>query len=47
MLATLGKLMEAIMATRLAYLTEVHRLLPNNHFGARKQKLIVLAISYL
>ena len=47
LLATLGKIMEAIMATRLAYLTEVHRLLPNNHFGARKQKSTVLAISYL
>ncbi|KAG9801086.1 hypothetical protein KCU95_g30, partial [Aureobasidium melanogenum] len=35
------------MATRLAYLTEVHKLLPNNHFGARKQKSTVLAISYL
>ena len=47
LLATLGKIMEAVMATRLAYLTEVHRLLPNNHFGARKQKSTVLAISYL
>jgi hypothetical protein len=25
----------------------VHKLLPNNHFGVRKQKLTVLAISYL
>ena len=47
LLATLGKIIEAIMAIRLVYLTEVHRLLPNNHFGARKQKLTVLAISYL
>jgi hypothetical protein len=47
LLATLGKVIEAVMATRLAYLTEVHKLLPNNHFGARKQKSTVLAISYL
>jgi ribonuclease HI len=47
LLATLGKVMEAVMATRIAYLTEVHKLLPNNHFGARKQKSTVLAISYL
>ena len=47
LLATLGKIMEAVMAARIAYLTEVHKLLPNNHFGARKQKSTVLAISYL
>lgn len=47
LLVTLGKVMEAVMATRIAYLTEVHKLLPNNHFGARKQKSTVLAISYL
>jgi hypothetical protein len=47
LLVTLGKIMEAIMATRLTYLIEVHKLLPNNHFRVRKQKLIVLAISYL
>jgi hypothetical protein len=34
LLATLGKVIEAVMATRLAYLTKVHKLLPNNHFGA-------------
>jgi hypothetical protein len=47
LLVTLGKIMEAVMATRLAYLIEVHKLLPNNHFRARKQKSTVLAISYL
>jgi hypothetical protein len=47
LLVTLEKVMEAVMATRIAYLTEVHKLLPNNHFGARKQKSTVLAISYL
>ena len=39
--------MEAVIATRIAYLTEVHKLLPNNHFGARKQKSTIHAISYL
>lgn len=47
LLATLGKIMEAVIATRIAYLTEVHKLLPNNHFGARKQKSTIHAISYL
>lgn len=35
------------MATRLAYLTEVHKLLPSNQFGARKQEATVLATSHL
>jgi exonuclease III len=47
LLTTLGKIMEAVIATRIAYLTEVHRLLPNNHFGTRKQKSTIHAISYL
>ncbi|KAI4813528.1 hypothetical protein E4T44_10710 [Aureobasidium sp. EXF-8845] len=47
LLATLGKVMETVMATRIAYLTEEYKLLPNNHFGARKQRSTVLAISYL
>jgi hypothetical protein len=32
LLATLRKVMEAVIATRIAYLTEVHKLLPNNDF---------------
>jgi hypothetical protein len=47
LLATPGKVTEAVLATRIAYLTEAHKLLPNNHFGARKQKTTVLAIPYL
>lgn len=39
--------MEAVIAIRIAYLTEIHKLLPNNHFGARKQKSTIHAISYL
>jgi hypothetical protein len=47
LLATLGKIIEAVIAIRLTCLIEVHKLLPNNHFRARKQKSTVLAISYL
>jgi hypothetical protein len=47
LLATPGKVTEAVLAPRIAYLTEAHKLLPNNHLGARKQKTTVLAISYL
>lgn len=47
LLATLGKILEAVIATRLAYFTEIHKLLPTNHFGARKQKSTMHAISYL
>lgn len=47
LLATLGKVMEAVIATRITYLIEVYRLLLNNHFRARKQKLIAYALSYL
>lgn len=46
-LATLEKVIKAVTATRVAYLTEVHKLLPNNHFGARKQRSTIRAISYL
>lgn len=47
LLATLGKVTESVIATRIAYFTKVHRLLPNNHFGARKQKSTIHALSYL
>lgn len=47
LLATLGKVTEAVIVTRIAYLTEVHKLLPSNHLGARKQRSTVHALSYL
>lgn len=47
LLSTLGKVLEAVVADRLSYMTETHGLLPTNHFGARKgrsaeQALILL-----
>uniref|UniRef100_A0A1L7UN13 Reverse transcriptase n=1 Tax=Fusarium mangiferae TaxID=192010 RepID=A0A1L7UN13_FUSMA len=36
LLSTLGKAMEAIIANRLAYLADVHELLPSRHTGGRK-----------
>jgi ribonuclease HI len=36
LLNTLGKVMDAIIANRLSYLADVHRLLPSRHTGGRK-----------
>jgi exonuclease III len=36
LLNTLGKILEAIIATRIAWLVEEHQLLPNTHLGGRK-----------
>lgn len=47
LLATLGKVIESVIATSIVHLIEVHSLLPNNHFGARKQKPTIHALSYL
>ena len=38
LLATLGKIMDAVMAERLSYAAETHRLLSKNHFGARRRR---------
>ena len=38
LLPTLGKILESVVAERISYLTETFRLLPANHFGARKQR---------
>lgn len=38
LLSTLRKILEAVMAQRLAYLSDIHSLLPYNHFGGLKQK---------
>ena len=38
LLATLGKFMDAVMAERLSYAAEAHRLLPENHLGARRRR---------
>ncbi|OQD91721.1 hypothetical protein PENSOL_c049G05847, partial [Penicillium solitum] len=36
LLNTLGKVLEAIVATRIAWLVEEHKLLPDTHLGGRK-----------
>jgi hypothetical protein len=38
LLSTLGKLLEAVIAERISFAVETYRLLPANHFGARKQR---------
>ncbi|KAJ3487744.1 hypothetical protein NLG97_g6342 [Lecanicillium saksenae] len=38
LLATLGKMLESVIAERLSYVVEVYGLLPTNHFGARKKR---------
>lgn len=38
LLATLGKLLESVVAERISHAVETYGLLPTNHFGARKQR---------
>src|ERR1700761_1124259 len=38
LLATLGKVLESVIAERISYAVETYGLLPTNHFGARKQR---------
>jgi hypothetical protein len=38
LLATLGKVLESVVAERISHMVEMHGLLPTNHFGARKQR---------
>ena len=38
LLATLGKILEAVVAERISYLVEEHNLLPGSYFGARKKR---------
>lgn len=47
LLSTLGKAMEGVVAERLSYLVETHNLLPKNHFGARKKRSTVQALTVL
>jgi hypothetical protein len=47
LLSTLGKAMEGVVAERLSYLVETHNLLPRNHFGARKNRSTVQALTVL
>lgn len=38
LLATLGKILESVVAERLSYAAETYGLLPTNHFGGRKKR---------
>ena len=38
LLATLGKILESVVAERISYTVETYGLLPTNHFGAQKQR---------
>ncbi|KAI2946871.1 hypothetical protein CBS147323_11233 [Aspergillus niger] len=38
LLATLGKVLESVVAERISHAVETHGLLPTSHFGARKQR---------
>ena len=44
LLNTLGKIMEAILATRISYMATRHNLLPKTHFGGRRGSCIETAI---
>ncbi|GIZ44655.1 hypothetical protein CKM354_000785200 [Cercospora kikuchii] len=47
LLPTISKGLECIVATRLSYLAERYSLLPDNHFGARKQRSSEQALDIL
>ncbi|KAF9728545.1 zinc knuckle [Paraphaeosphaeria minitans] len=47
LLASLGKGLEAVVAERLSFLAETHRLLPKSHFGARKGRSTTQALTIL
>ena len=36
LLATLGKILESVVAERISHAVEMYGLLPTSHFGARK-----------
>lgn len=47
LLSTLGKALESVVAERLSYMAESFRLLPTNHFGARKRRSTEQALMLL
>ncbi|KAJ5091031.1 hypothetical protein N7532_009715 [Penicillium argentinense] len=47
LLATLGKVLEAVVANRISALVEKHQLLPPNHFGARQRRSCEQALNIL
>ncbi|CZR53683.1 uncharacterized protein PAC_03563 [Phialocephala subalpina] len=47
LLNTTGKVLEAIIATRLSSLVEAHKSLPNSHIGGKKRHSCELALHNL
>ena len=47
LLNTIGKIMEAILATRISFMATTHNLLPTTHFGGRRGSCIETAIHNL
>ncbi|EXU95332.1 reverse transcriptase domain protein [Metarhizium robertsii] len=47
LLATLGKILELVIAERISHAVETYGLLPTNHFGARKQRSAEQALMVL
>jgi hypothetical protein len=47
LLATLGKVLESVIAERISHAVETHGRLPTNHFGARKQRSAEQALVFL
>jgi hypothetical protein len=47
LLATLGKVLELVVAERISHAVETYGLLPTSHFGARKQRLAEQALLLL
>lgn len=47
LLNTIGKVMDAIIATRLSYLAETYQLLPATHMGGRKLRSTEHALHYI
>ena len=47
LLATLGKMLESVVADRISYVVEEFGLLPTNHFGARKRRSTEQALTLL
>ena len=47
LLATLGKVLEAVVANTISTLVEKHQLLPSNHFGARQRRSCEQALNVL
>ena len=47
LLNTLGKIMEAVLATRISYMATTHHLLPKTHFGGRRGSCVETVIHHL